>query len=225
MPPALDWLADLYASYGYPVLFLIVFLENAGLPVPGETAVLSAGFLASPVGQGRFHLGWVIVVAFLAAVLGDNFGYWVGRRVARPRLQRGRALLFLTPQRLARAETYFHRYGLATIFVARFVTGLRVIAAPAAGASGMPWPRFLSAQVAGAVAWSTSMGLIGFYFGHAWQQLEHWMGVGAWALLGTLLVVFVIWKLVQWHRHRTSVPALLKEGGGAPATEQRDAPG
>src|SRR5256885_8872241 len=96
-----------YAAYGYPVLFVGVLLENAGIPVPGETAVLVAGFLASPAGGGHFHLGVVIGLTLVAAVLGDNIGFWLGHRWARPRLQSGRRFLFLTPAALQMAEGYF----------------------------------------------------------------------------------------------------------------------
>src|SRR6476646_9115761 len=89
-----------YAAYGYPVLFVGVMLENAGIPVPGETAVLVAGFLSSPAGGGRFELWWVIAVTMLAAVIGDNLGYWLGHRFARPCLLQGRRFLVLTPRTL-----------------------------------------------------------------------------------------------------------------------------
>src|SRR5262249_58863582 len=95
-----------YVAYGYPALFLGVWLENAGVPVPGEAAVLAAGFLASPAGGTRFSLGLIITLTFAAAVLGDNFGFWLGRRLARPRLQRGHIFLALTPQALGVAEGY-----------------------------------------------------------------------------------------------------------------------
>src|SRR5262245_39518800 len=153
MTDAFQRLADDYAAYGYPVLFLGVLLENTGLPVPGETAVYVASFLASPAGGGRFHLGVVILVTAVAAVLGDNLGYWLGRRWARPRLASGRRFLLLTPATLQMAESYFRRYGLWTVFAARFVVGLRVAGAVAAGTAGMAWPRFLAANAAGAVAW------------------------------------------------------------------------
>src|ERR1700736_5986511 len=124
MSDAFHTFVEWYAAYGYVVLFLGVVLENAGVPVPGETAVLVAGFLASPAGGSRFQRGWVILSTVTAAIAGDNLGYWVGRRLARPRLNRGRSFFLLTPQRLRQAEGYFERYGIWTVFVARFVTGL-----------------------------------------------------------------------------------------------------
>src|SRR3954471_10024491 len=98
-----DWFeffAEHYAAYGYPILFLGVLLENASVPVPGETAVLVAGFLSSPAGGSRFDLLGVILVTIVAAVLGDNLGYWLGHRFARPRLSKGGRFLFLTPETL-----------------------------------------------------------------------------------------------------------------------------
>ena len=154
-------------SYGYPVLFIGVLLENAGIPVPGETAVLLAGYLSSPAGGGRLHIAAVIVVTVVAAVLGDNLGYWLGREWARPRLQAGRRFLFLTPRSLELAEGYFHRYGLWTIFFARFISGLRVVGALAAGTAGMPWGRFVVANATGAIAWAVSMSLLGYFLATA----------------------------------------------------------
>src|SRR5438128_11660945 len=100
MRPAMDnwfqYFTERYTEYGYPVLFFGVMLENAGIPVPGETAVLVAGFLCSDAGKEflgldvskhAFTLTWVIPLTIIAAVLGDNIGYWLGRRFARPRLQ------------------------------------------------------------------------------------------------------------------------------------------
>src|SRR5207248_1276094 len=107
------------------------------------TAVLVAGFLASPAGGSRFNLLGVILVTIVAAVLGDNLGFWLGHRFARPRLGKGGRFLFLTPETLRMAEGYFARYGVWTVFVARFITGLRVVCALAAGTAGMSWPHFL----------------------------------------------------------------------------------
>src|SRR5262245_13079713 len=191
-PSVDDWFqyfSERYTEYGYPVLFLGVLLENAGIPVPGETAVLVAGFLASPAGGGHFHIGLIIAVTIVAAVIGDNCGYWLGYRWARPRLQAGRRFLFLTPAALQLAEGYFHRYGLWTIFFARFITGLRVVGALAAGTAGMPWRRFLLANAAGALAWSVTMTLLGYFFGHSWELLHNVLGNGGLILLACVVLL------------------------------------
>jgi len=199
----LETLTAWLSTYGYPVLFGVVLAENAGLPVPGETAVLVAALLASQPGS-PLSIGWVIVLTILAAVLGDNLGFWLGRRWARGRLEQGKRFLFLTPKTLKSVEGYFEHYGTLTIFFARFVTGLRVVAAVAAGTSRMPWPRFLVANTAGAVAWATAMASLGYFCGHSWQALHRWLGRGGLIILGCVVVLVGLPYL--WRRLR-KVPA------------------
>jgi membrane-associated protein len=197
MQDAFEAFVAWYAVYGYPVLFLGVLLENAGVPVPGETAVLVAAFLASPAGGGHFHLAWVILLTFAAAVLGDNAGYWLGRRLARPRLARGQGFFFLTPQRFQSVEKYFTRWGIWTVAVARFIAGLRVVAALAAGTAGMHWPRFFLANAVGALAWAVTISLLGYFFGRSWKALHHGLGWGAWIVIVCVLLgvgVHHLWR-------------------------------
>jgi membrane-associated protein len=192
---------DWYAAYGYPVLFLFVMLENAGIPIPGETAVLIAGFLCSPAGGESFRLEWVMLLTVVAAVLGDNLGFWLGRRFARWRLQQGRRFLLLTPRALKLAERYFDRYGVWTIFFARFITGIRVVGAMAAGAAGMKWPRFLAANAAGAVAWAVVMTLLGYFFGHSFHLLHRWIGWSGVIALGAVILMGI--GIYIYRRYRT----------------------
>ena len=192
-------LAAWLGQYGYPVLFLLVFAESAGLPVPGETAVLAGAVLASRP-ESHLKIEWVIVTVIAAAVLGDNLGFWAGHRWARPRLRSGKRFLFLTPQALQTVEGYFEHYGAMTVAIARFVAGLRVVAALAAGTSGMPWPRFLVANLVGAVAWGVTMSLLGYFFGQSWEALHHWMGRGALLIAGC--VVLIVGVPYLWRRLR-----------------------
>jgi membrane protein DedA with SNARE-associated domain len=193
MGNAFQMFADAYAAYGYPILFLGVMLENLGLPVPGETAVLAAGFLSSPAGGLHLHLAMVIPITFVAAVLGDNLSFWIGRRVARPRLKRGQSLLLLNAESLAWAEGYFARYGIWTVFFGRFVTGLRVIGAMAAGVAGMPWRRFVFADAAGALVWAVTISLLGYFFGQSWHLVHRWLGWGGVAAVVIVLAVIAVW--------------------------------
>src|SRR5438132_1011247 len=194
-------------QYGYAALFIGVLLENAGLPIPGETAVLVSGFLASPAGGAHFNIVWVIAITLVAAVIGDNIGFWLGHRWARPRLQQGRGFLFLTPKALQLAEGYFERYGVWTIFFARFITGLRVVGALAAGTAGMEWPRFLVANATGALAWAATMSLLGYFCGHSWELLHRWLGRGGLIILGCVIVLAGVPYLLR--RLRKLSPALL----------------
>jgi len=166
------WLTDLFARYGYFVVFFGVLLENAGVPVPGETILLAGAALAR---FGHLSLPWVVLVAIAGAVLGDNIGFLIGRRGGRVLLERGR-MVGLTAARLAQFDAFFARHGDKTVFIARFVTGLRVVGAILAGASTLPWGRFLFFNAAGAVAWATTFGAVGYLLGYSWETIERWIG-------------------------------------------------
>lgn len=198
MPDTLQAFADIYAVHGYWVLFVGVMLENAGIPLPGEMALLAAAVLASPEGGSRLHLWSVIASATAGAVIGDNLGYWVGREWARARIAAGRRFLFLTPRRVQLAERYFDKYGAVTVFFGRFVALLRIVAGPAAGVAGMPWWRFFLANAAGAAFWATAIGVLGYYLGGAWDALHRWLGWGAWGLAGGVLFVVTAWHFVPY---------------------------
>jgi membrane protein DedA with SNARE-associated domain len=191
----LDILLTYFARYGYFVVFFGVMLENAGVPVPGETILLAAGFFAA---QGHFQLWTVMAVAAFGAVLGDNAGYLIGQRVGRAALERYGRYVLLTPGRMAHLEKFFARHGDKTILFARFVTGLRVFAALFAGAARMRWRTFAVYNVAGAILWSVVITLLGFFFGRSWELLQHWIGrAGEIVALAVLLLVVLAWA---WHR-------------------------
>ena len=188
-------------------------LENAGLPVPGETAVLVAGFLCSDAGKEfvgshasphQLHLPAVIVLTIMAAILGDNLGYWIGRRFARPRLQLRERFLFLTPQLLENFEVYFHRFGTWTIFFARFIAVLRVVGAMAAGTAGMPWRRFLMANAAGACVWAVVVSLVGFFSGEYLPTVAKWLGRSGMIALVALIVAGVVFYCWRKRKQRLS---------------------
>jgi membrane-associated protein len=212
VPEHLSYVIDLLADYGYPLLALLVLLENAGLPVPGETALLAASVLCSPAGGERLELGAVIATAACAAFVGDNLGFWLVGRWARRRLDRGRGLGPLTPERMRWVEGYFARFGMLTVFAARLVPGLRVICGPAAGAAGLPWGRFALANACGAAVWAGTIASVAYLGGQAWARLHHGLGLAAWALLVVVVVAFVVWQLGGWRGHRSA-----RAGSGRPA--------
>ena len=177
------WLTDLFARYGYFVVFFGVLLENAGVPVPGETILLAGAALAR---FGHLSLLWVISIAIAGAVLGDNVGFLIGRRGGRRLLERHGRLLGLTKARLDQFDAFFTRHGAKTVFIARFVTGLRVVGAVLAGASTLPWGRFLVFNAAGALAWAATFGAVGYALGYSWETIERWIGH-----LGIVLLVVV----------------------------------
>src|SRR5512132_2033814 len=158
--------------YGYWAVFFGVMLENAGVPVPGETILLIAGYYAS---AGHFHLALVMLVAATGAIIGDNIGFAIGHHYGRATLLRFGRYVFLTPKRFQHIENYFDSHGNKTILVARFITGLRVFAALLAGASKMQWRTFAIYNMLGALLWSFTITLAGFFFGRSWDVLEHWI--------------------------------------------------
>ena len=186
-------------TYGYWAVFFGVMLENAGVPIPGETILLVAGYFAS---TGVFRVPLVMLVAATGAVIGDNIGFAIGHHYGRGFLLRVGRFVFLTPKRIEHMENYFKSHGNKTILVARFITGLRVFAALLAGASRMRWRVFVVYNVAGAVLWSFAITLLGYLFGQSLPLLVKWVG-----RTGTiLLIVAIVLGIIAWRlqRHRKS---------------------
>src|SRR5579863_8691068 len=137
----LEVLRDAVVHYGYWAVGVALLIENAGIPVPGETILLMASFLA--YSQHELQLSWIILVATIAATIGDNLGFALGYYGGRPLLVRYQSIFRIRPATLERGEKLFDRYGAATIFFARFVFGMRIIAGPMAGVLRMQWRKFL----------------------------------------------------------------------------------
>ncbi len=197
-----QWLLDLFAQYGYWVVFAGVFLENAGVPVPGETALLAGAALAK---FGTLSLPRVVVTAIAAAVLGDNLGFLLGRRGGRALAVKYGSKVGLTPARLAQFDRFFLVHGAKTVFIARFVTGLRVFGAVLAGGSGLEWRKFLFYNATGAVVWASAVGAAGYLLAYSWETLERWIGrSGLVALIavGVLVVIAVLRSRYQERQHR-----------------------
>ena len=199
-----DFLASLFAHYGYLVIFVGVLLENAGVPAPGHTVVLAGAFLAQ---QGTLSIWWVAGLAAVAAILGDNAGYWIGRKGGRALLGRHRRLFHFTEAREAWVRDFFERHGAKTVLVARFVPGLQTLGALFAGVSHMRWLRFFVWNVLGAIVWAAIYSALGYLFGASWAALHVWIGrAGLFALVAVIGVVLV----VVLHRRRAKIAAWLE---------------
>src|SRR5689334_20830689 len=127
----------------------------------------------------------------MGAVLGDNVGFVIGRRGGRRLLERHGRIFGFTARRLDQFDGFFARHGAKTVFAARFVTGLRVVGAVLAGASTLPWGRFLIFNAAGAVAWACTFGAVGYALGYSWETIERWIGHLGLVLLVAVAVVAV----------------------------------
>ncbi|MFK4146012.1 DedA family protein [Streptomyces sp. NPDC004065] len=150
LPGPLAHLAPLLSHYGYWAVGGVVLVEDFGIPAPGETILVAAGVYA---GAGELNVMAVGVIAFLAALVGDNIGYLIGHFGGRAFVHRWGRYIFLTPERFHTAERFFERHGGKIVTVARFVEGLRQANGIIAGTSGMPWRRFLVFNALGAALW------------------------------------------------------------------------
>ena len=182
-------------QYGLIVVFLLIAGESAGVPLPGETALVAAGVFAA---RGNYSIVTVIVVASLAAIIGDNVGYWLGRELGRGFLQRYGPVRRFSERVLPGAERFFDKHGGKAIFIARFTAGLRVAGAWVAGFAKMPWWRFFVWNAAGGIAWATSVGLISYYFGRAAADaIRHYGLIGGAVAVAALALVLVgvhVWR-------------------------------
>ncbi|HUA13740.1 MAG TPA: DedA family protein [Verrucomicrobiae bacterium] len=185
--------------YGYWGVAGILLLENAGIPAPGESVLLLASFLA--YSEHNLQLGWIIVVAILAATVGDNLGFAAGYYGGRPLLERYQSFFRVRSDTIAKGEDLFARFGAATIFFSRFVFGMRIIAGPMAGVLRMPWKKFLIFNFLGAAVWVTTISTVGYLFGRHWERLQQDVGR---VNLGIVLVVLLA-GLWWWRRSRTKL--------------------
>ena len=197
LPHLFEVLRNYFHTHGYWTLAVTLLLENAGIPLPGETMLLLASFLASQ--EHQLHLALIIIVAIAACTLGDNLGYWIGFHGGRPLLHRYQRFFRVSDEKIARGEKLFNRFGPATVFFARFVFGMRVIAGPLAGVLRMHWRTFLLFNFLGAALWVTVISCVGYFFGQHWHRLVRLVGRAN--LLIFLIAVIVAWFL--WHRYRS----------------------
>jgi len=190
------------AIVAYLVVGLVIGIESMGVPLPGETTLIAAALLAS---QGDLRLEFVIGAAAAGAIVGDSIGYYIGRQAGRGLFERlGRRFHHFSEDRIVRAEKYFHRYGVWTVFFGRFVALLRIFAGPMAGMLRMPYPQFLAANAAGGITWATTIGIVAFNIGDNADKIFGQVSVWALVVIGLAAVaVYMFYKV----RRRTTVEA------------------
>jgi membrane protein DedA with SNARE-associated domain len=208
----------LIAAYGLWAVFLIVMLESAGVPMPGETALVSAAVFAGVTGD--LDILVVIAVATCAAIIGDNIGFWVGRRHGLPLIRRYGRYVGLDERRLALGDLLFERHGASIVFFGRFVAFLRIFAALLAGVHKFGWGRFLLFNALGAIVWATTFGVGGYLFGDTITKLSGPLGVVAFILAVAGVIGF--WWLARrkeeqyFARMEREIAARPKDGDPAP---------
>jgi membrane-associated protein len=178
----------------YALLALLVGGESAGVPLPGETALITGSILAS---QGKLWLPFVIVTAAAAAIVGDNIGYELGRHGARRVLERPGRFEDRRREFLKRGQAFFDRHGGKTVFLGRWLPFLRVTAAWLAGANHMPWPRFFAWNALGGISWAISVGIFAYFVGELAVRIFHDAGYVVLALVALALVCLALWYLFR----------------------------
>jgi membrane protein DedA with SNARE-associated domain len=167
------------------------------VPMPGETALVSASIFA---GQGALDIKWVIASAALAAILGDNAGYWVGREFGFPIVLKYGRYIRLDEARLKLGQYMFKRHGGKIVFFGRFVAVLRAFAALLAGINRLEWPRFFAFNALGGIVWASIFGIGGYMLGHAFELYAKPVGVAA--LICAIIGAVVASRFIAHHERR-----------------------
>jgi membrane protein DedA with SNARE-associated domain len=219
LPGFLDALASPLQHYGLWAIGLLVLVEDFGIPVPGETILIAAALYA---GAGRLNVVAVGVVAFIAAVIGDNIGFAIGHFGGRALALRWGKYVHLTEARLDRAEHFFARHGGKIITISRFVEGLRQANGIIAGVSGMHWRRFLAFNALGAALWVGAWVSIGYLAGNHITAIYNDITKYSYYLLVVVVVLvvgYIVWRVRGRHRHRTPTAASAAKTSTAEASE------
>lgn len=204
LPGFLNALSPTLQNYGLWAIGLLITLEDFGIPAPGETILIAGAIYA---GAGRLNIVAVGVVGFIAAVIGDNIGFAIGHFGGRALALRWGKYVFLTEERLKKAENFFDRRGAIVITFARFVEGLRQANGIIAGITGMHWLRFLIFNAIGAALWVGTWVSVGYFAGNHIGTIYHYINLYSYYVLIALVVLIL--GYVTWHlrRRRASVVA------------------
>ena len=205
----LDVVTQWVAHYGFAIVAVFLFFETAGLPVPGETAMLTAAALA---GRGTISFVGVLIAGCVGTVAGGHAGYWIGAREGRSLIARHGRIILLTPERMQRTEAFFARHGPKTVFLGRFVAFMRSFAGIFSGIVGMPLRTFAIYNAAGGIVWVVTFSSLGYAFGRNLPRLVRYMGRVS--LVLAILVALVVTVLLAWRwfeRNRSEVVASLDE--------------
>ena len=191
---------------GYPILFLLVMAESGGVPLPGETAVIVGGVLAS---QGKMQIELVIAVAALAAIIGDNIGYQIGRKGGRWLLERPGPIHPHPLMVLETGEPFFENHGPKAVFFGRFILGLRTWASWLAGANHMHWRTFFLWNALGGICWATGVGLVAYFIGQSASNAITTFGI--YGLVAVVVALGGTFFLHRRHRRHQRIDQAAEE--------------
>ena len=199
LPGVFAALAPILDSYGYLAVGGLLFLEDFGVPAPGEAILIAAAVYA---GAGQLNIALVVLIGLLAAVLGDNVGFAIGHFGGRALVLRFGRYVLLTQNRLAKVEGFFASHGGKVVTIARFIEGLRQANGIIAGLTGMRWRRFLAFNVLGAAIWVGLWSTVGYLAGNHFEAIYSTAQRYELYLLAALAILAV--TLIAGHllRHR-----------------------
>jgi membrane protein DedA with SNARE-associated domain len=198
LPSPFNQLEGTLHTYGYFAVAGFIFFEDFGVPLPGETMLIAASLYA---GAGHLNIFLVGLIAFIAAIAGDNVGYVIGRWGGRELVERYGKYVFLTGDRLDRAEDFFGRHGGKIVVIARFVEGLRQLNGIIAGVAGMHWLRFVMFNAIGAALWVGVWTSLGYLAGNHVETIAKYFTFIAVAA-AVIFVAFVTWHVLRRRRHK-----------------------
>ena len=202
-------------EYGYLGVALAVSLESMGVPIPGETALIAAAVYAGKTHELNI---WVLIASATAgAIIGDNFGYWIGRELGFRMLLRYGSYIGLTESRIKLGEYLFQHHGGKIVFFGRFIALLRSLAALMAGLNQMSWPRFVVSNAAGGILWATCYGLAAYYVGKRIETLTRPVGLVL-LVIGTIIFVGAIWFI---RRHEAELAAKAERALPGPVKRRK----
>jgi membrane protein DedA with SNARE-associated domain/membrane-associated phospholipid phosphatase len=185
----------LVETYGYAVVFLFVAVESLGIPLPGETVLVTAAALAA---LGHLSIWWVIGIAAAGGIIGDAAGYWIGRIGGLAVLKRYGRLVHFDEHKLEKVRAFFDRHGSKAVFFGRFIALLRTWAALLAGTAEMPYGVFTLYNVLGGITWASLFGTLGYVFGRSLPLLERYIGQASLAVVLLVALVVGLWLGWRW---------------------------
>lgn len=205
------WVHDIVVTYGYAAIFIVVMLESAGIPLPGETILVSAAAFAGS--RHSLHIGYIIAAAAGGAIIGDNIGFWVGREFGTMLLAKWGYLVGLDERKRKLGRYLFARHGGKIVFFGRFIALLRAFAAVLAGANRLAPLRFFIFNAAGGIVWATIFGAGGYILGEGIRRIA---GPFGWAAL----IAAGVFAVVLWRYYKKNEERFLAEAEAAAARER-----
>lgn len=200
IPSFIQALEPVIKHYGYFAVFGLIFLEDFGVPVPGETVLIAAAFYA---GLGQLNILLIALFGFLGGLLGDNVGFAIGNYGGHPLVERFGKYVFLTPERIKKAEDFFKRQGGKIVVVARFIDGLRQANGIIAGLSEMKWDRFVLFNMIGAALWVGTWSAVGYFGGNHIDTFLHYQLYFT-SAIAVILICYIAYRLIR--KRRRSAP-------------------